>query len=192
MYMQSRVLMLSDTHTTQVLVRYGSESQKETWLLPLLDGKIRSCFAMTEPAVASSDATNIQSSIKRDGDEYVVNGHKHWTSGTRLQAAQAHTHIRTYTRNAHIYTHWYTGVKKSIETDTVPTNAIRGHGSAVQSVDIHGQDRHFRAHPRSTVHDHRPYGCARYAVQTLWFVLRYGNVGMQANYQADRVLLSLV
>lgn len=104
--------MLSDTHTTQVLVRYGSESQKETWLLPLLDGKIRSCFAMTEPAVASSDATNIQSSIKRDGDEYVVNGHKHWTSGTRLQAAQAHTHIRTYTRNAHIYTHWYTGVKR--------------------------------------------------------------------------------
>lgn len=77
-----------DTGNMEVLARYGTQAQKDKWLRPVLEGKTRSAFSMTEPSVASSDATNIRLSIRAEGDEIVLNGRKWWISGSFLRPAQ--------------------------------------------------------------------------------------------------------
>jgi acyl-CoA dehydrogenase len=92
-----------DTGNMEVIARYGSEEQRRQWLEPLLAGKIRSAFAMTEPDVASSDATNIRCRIERDGDHYVVNGRKWWTSGALDPRCKIMIVMGKTDPNAHLY-----------------------------------------------------------------------------------------
>lgn len=92
-----------DTGNMEVIERYGTEDQKKEWLIPLLEGKIRSAFAMTEPLMASSDARNIESSIKRDGDSYVINGRKWWTSGAPDPRCKILIFMGKSNPDAHVY-----------------------------------------------------------------------------------------
>ena len=92
-----------DTGNMEVLERYGTEEHKQKWLKPLLNGEIRSAFAMTEPAVASSDATNVECDIRRDGDHYVINGRKWWTSGAMDPRCKIFILMGKTNRDAHKY-----------------------------------------------------------------------------------------
>ena len=92
-----------DTGNMEVLARFGTAEQQEQWLRPLMDGKIRSAFLMTEPQVASSDATNIETSIVRDGDEYVINGRKWWSSGAMHPDCQIYIVMGKTNPSAHKY-----------------------------------------------------------------------------------------
>jgi acyl-CoA dehydrogenase len=92
-----------DTGNMELLTMFGTPEQQDEWLRPLLEGEIRSCFAMTEPDVASSDATNIQTSIVRDGDEYVINGRKWWTSGAGREDCKVAILMGKTDPDAHVY-----------------------------------------------------------------------------------------